>query len=102
MVFPVDEKSQIQVLDLRQPGRRMKRGRAGTMTHDYKRNGATTLFAAFNVLTGDVIGECMPRHRHDEVLTVLRTIDRETPSGLNLHLIVDNYATHKDARSSAG
>ena len=95
MVFSVDEKSQIQALDRTQPGLPMKRGRAGTMTHDYKRNGTTTLFAALNVLTGDVIGECMPRHRHAEFLTFLKRIDRETPSGLDLHLIVDNYATHK-------
>jgi transposase len=97
MVFSVDEKSQIQALDRTQPGLPMKRGRAGTMTHDYKRHGTTTLFAALNVLTGDVIGECMPRHRHDEFLNFLRTIDRETPPGLDLHLIVDNYATHKHA-----
>jgi transposase len=95
MVFSVDEKSQIQALDRTQPGLPMKRGRAGTMTHDYKRNGTTTLFAALNVLTGDVIGACMPRHRHDEFLAFLKKIDRETPAGLDLHLIVDNYATHK-------
>ena len=91
----VDEKSQIQALDRTQPGLPMKRGRAGTMTHDYKRNGTTTLFAALNVLTGDVIGECMPRHRHGEFLAFLKKIDRETPADLDLHLIVDNYATHK-------
>ena len=95
MVFSVDEKSQIQALDRTQPGLPMKRGRAGTMTHDYKRNGTTTLFAALNVLTGDVIGECMPRHRHEEFLAFLKKIDRETPAALDLHLIVDNYATHK-------
>src|SRR3989304_6013688 len=95
MVFSVDEKSQIQALDRTQPRLPMKRGRAGTMTHDYKRNGTTTLFAALNVLTGDVIGECMPRHRHEEFLAFLKKIDRETPAGLDLHLIVDNYATHK-------
>ena len=97
LVFSVDEKSQIQALDRTQPGLPMKRGRAGTMTHDYKRNGTTTLFAALNVLTGDVIGQCMPRHRHDEFLTFLKKIDRQTPAGLDLHLIVDNYATHKHA-----
>ena len=97
LVFSVDEKSQIQALDRTQPGLPMKRGRAGTMTHDYKRNGTTTLFAALNVLTGDVIGACMPRHRHDEFLAFLKKIDRETPAGLDLHLIVDNYATHKHA-----
>jgi len=95
LVFSVDEKSQIQALDRTQPGLPMKRGRAGTMTHDYKRNGTTTLFAALNVLTGDVIGQCMPRHRHDEFLAFLKKIDRQTPAGLDLHLIVDNYATHK-------
>jgi len=97
LVFSVDEKSQIQALDRTQPGLPMKRGRAGTMTHDYKRNGTTTLFAALNVLTGDVIGQCMPRHRHDEFLAFLKKIDRQTPAGLDLHLIVDNYATHKHA-----
>jgi transposase len=97
LVLSVDEKSQIQALDRTQPGLPMKRGRAGTMTHDYKRHGTTTLFAALNVLTGDVIGECMPRHRHDEFLAFLKTIDRETPRDLDLHLIVDNYATHKHA-----
>ena len=91
----VDEKSQIQALDRTQPGLPMKRGGAGTMTHDYKRNGTTTLFAALNVLTGDIIGECMPRHRHGEFLAFLKKIDRETPANLDLHLIVDNYATHK-------
>ena len=73
----------------------MKRGRAGTMTHDYKRHGTTTLFAALNPLDGRVIGECYNRHRHQEFLRFLRTIDRETPHALDLHLIVDNYATHK-------
>jgi len=97
LVFSVDEKSQIQALDRTQPGLPMKRGRAGTMTHDYKRHGTTTLFAALNVLTGDIIGECMPRHRHDEFLAFLKTIDRATPQDLDLHLIVDNYATHKHA-----
>jgi transposase len=72
----------------------MKKGRAGTMTHDYKRNGTTTLFAALNVLTGVVIGECLPRHRHDEFLKFLRKIDREVPKGLSVHMM-DNYATHK-------
>jgi hypothetical protein len=73
----------------------MTKGRAGTMTHDYKRNGTTTLFAAPDVLTGKVIGQCLPRHRHEEFLTFLRTIDREVPKGLGVHLILDNYATHK-------
>ena len=75
----------------------MKKGRAGTMTHDYKRNGTTTLFAALNVLTGVVIGQCLPRHRHEEFLKFLRTIDRQTPKGLAIHLILDNYGTHKHA-----
>jgi transposase len=73
----------------------MKKGRAGTMTHDYKRNGTTTLFAALDVLSGSVIGECLPRHRHSEFLKFLRTIDREVPKGLQIHLILDNYSTHK-------
>src|SRR3990172_3834533 len=97
IVFSVDEKSQIQALDRTQPGLPMKRGRAGTMTHDYKRHGTTTLFAALNVLTRDIIGGGMPRPRHDEFLAFLKTIDRATPPDLDLHLIVDNYATHKHA-----
>jgi transposase len=95
LVLCVDEKSQIQALDRTQPGLPMKRGRAGTMTHDYKRNGTTTLFAALNMLDGTVIGQCMPRHRHREFLRFLKTIDERTPADLDLHLIVDNYATHK-------
>jgi transposase len=95
LVFCVDEKSQIQALDRTQPGLPMKKGRAGTMTHDYKRNGTTTLFAALNMLDGKIIGTCMPRHRHREFLRFLRLIDQQTPAGLDLHLIVDNYATHK-------
>ena len=91
----VDEKSQIQALDRTQPGLPMKKGRAGTMTHDYKRNGTTTLFAALNMLDGKVIGTCMPRHRHREFLRFLRHIDQQTPTDLDLHLIADNYATHK-------
>src|SRR4030095_7294644 len=95
LVLCVDEKSQIQALDRTQPGLPMKKGRAGTMTHDYKRNGTTTLFAALNMLDGRVIGACMPRHRHREFLRFLKLIDQHTPAGLDLHLIVDNYATHK-------
>ena len=95
LVLCVDEKSQIQALDRTQPGLPMKKGRAGTMTHDYKRNGTTTLFAALNMLDGRVIGTCMPRHRHREFLRFLKLIDLRTPAGLDLHLIVDNYATHK-------
>ena len=95
LVLSVDEKSQIQALDRTQPGLPMKKGRAGTMTHDYKRHGTTTLFAALDVATGRVIGQCMKRHRHQEWLRFLRTIDRSTPKALDLHLIADNYATHK-------
>jgi transposase len=95
LVFCIDEKSQIQALDRTQPSLPMKRGRAGTMTHDYKRNGTTTLFAALNVLKGEVIGECLPRHRHQEFLKFLRRIDRETPKKMDIHCIVDNYSTHK-------
>jgi transposase len=95
LVLCVDEKSQIQALDRTQPGLPLKKGRAGTMTHDYKRNGTTTLFAALNLLDGRVIGACLPRHRHREFLRFLRLIDQKTPQGLDLHLVVDNYATHK-------
>ena len=92
--FTSDEKSQIQALDRTQPSLPMKRGRAGTMTHDYKRHGTTTLFAALDVLTGKVIGECLPRHRNGEFLRFLRRIDTEVPNGLAVHLILDNYGTH--------
>jgi transposase len=95
LVLCVDEKSQIQALDRTQPGLPLKPGRCGTMTHDYKRHGTTTLFAALNVLDGTVIGQCLKRHRHQEFLRFLRHIDRNTPTFLDLHLIVDNYATHK-------
>lgn len=95
LVFCVDEKSQIQALDRTQPGLPMKKGRAGTMTHDYKRNGTTTLFAALDVLKGEIIGQCLPRHRHQEFLKFLNTIDKNTPKNLDIHCIVDNYATHK-------
>lgn len=95
LVLSVDEKSQIQALDRTQPGLPLKKGRAGTMTHDYKRNGTTTLFAALDIATGAVIGECLPRHRAKEFLAFLKKIDRETPADLDLHLILDNYATHK-------
>jgi transposase len=95
VVLCMDEKSQIQALDRTQASLPMKKGRAGTMTHDYKRNGTTTLFAALDVLTGVVIGQCLPRHRHSEFLKFLRTIDREVPKGLEIHLILDNYSTHK-------
>lgn len=95
LVLSCDEKSQIQALNRTQPGLPMKPGRAGTMTHDYKRNGTTTLFAALNTLDGTVISMCQERHRHEEWLKFLRLIDRKTPRHLQLHLIVDNYATHK-------
>src|SRR5271155_4521170 len=95
LVLCVDEKSQVQALDRTQPGLPMKKGRCGTMTHDYKRNGTTCLFAALNMLDGKVIGTCMPRQRHREFLRFLRLIDQQTPPNLDLHLIVDNYATHK-------
>ena len=95
MVLSVDEKSQVQALDRTQPGLPIKKGRAGTMTHDYKRHGTTSLFAALDVATGAVIGQCMRRHRHQEFLRFLRTIDQQTPKTLDLHLILDNYATHK-------
>jgi transposase len=101
LVLSVDEKSQIQALDRTQPSLPMKRGRAGTMTHDYKRNGTTTLFAALNTLDGAVVGQCLPRHRHQEFLKFLRTLDREFPGDTDLHLIVDNYRTHKHANVNA-
>ena len=98
LVLCVDEKSQIQALDRTQPGLPIKKGRCGTMTHDYKRNGTTTLFAALSMLDGRVIGDCMPRHRHQEFIRFLNKIDADTPAGFNLHLIVDNYGTHKHPR----
>ena len=101
LVFSVDEKSQIQALDRTQPGLPLKKGRCDTTTHDYKRHGTTTLFAALDVATGRVIGQCMPRHRHQEWLKFLRRIDAETPKHLDVHLIVDNYATHKPAKVKA-
>ena len=94
LVLCVDEKSQVQALDRTQPGLPLKKGRCGTMTHDYKRNGTTCLFAALNVLEGTVIGSCYPRHRNIEFLKFLRRINRETPKKLDLHLILDNYGTH--------
>jgi transposase len=101
LVLSVDEKSQIQALDRTQPGLPMKRGRCGTMTHDYKRHGTTTLFAALNVLDGKVIGQCMSRHRHQEFIRFLNTINRQTPAAQDVHLIVDNYATHKHPKVRA-
>lgn len=95
VVLCVDEKSQIQALDRTQPGLPIKKGRCGTMTHDYKRNGTTTLFAALEILQGRVIGQCYQRHRHQEFLKFLRTLDREFPGEVPLHLVIDNYGTHK-------
>ena len=95
VVLCADEKSQIQALDRTQPGLPLKKGRCGTMTHDYKRNGTTTLFAALEMAEGKLIGTCMNKHRHQEWLKFLRLIDSETPHDLDLHLIVDNYRTHK-------
>ena len=95
VVLCMDEKSSIQALDRTQPSLPIKKGRAGTMTHDYKRNGTTTLFAALNVLDGTVTGECMKKHRHEEFLKFLKKIDKEVPEELQVHLILDNYATHK-------
>lgn len=95
IVLCMDEKSQIQALDRTQASLPMTRGRAGTMTHDYRRRGTTTLFAALDVLTGKVIGQCMPRRRHEEFLAFLKTIDSQVPRGLQVHVILDNYSTHK-------
>jgi transposase len=95
LVLCCDEKSQVQALDRTQPGLPLKKGRAATMTHDYKRHGTTTLFAALNTLDGSIIARCEQRHRHEEWLGFLRQIDRETPKEKSLHLICDNYATHK-------
>src|ERR1700737_1387419 len=101
LVLCLDEKSQIQALDRTQPGLPLKQGRCGTMTHDYKRNGTTTLFAALNVLDGKVIGECHSRHRHQEWLKFLRRLDGEFPPELQLHLVMDNYGTHKEPHVQA-
>lgn len=101
VVLCADEKSQIQALDRTQPSLPLKKGRAGTMTHDYKRHGTTTLFAALDVLTGKVIGKCFDRHRHDEFLRFLRVIDTQVPRSLQVHLIVDNYGTHNHAEVKA-
>lgn len=97
VVLCVDEKSQVQALDRTQPSLPMVKGRGATMTHDYKRNGTTTLFAALNVLTGEVTGRCFDRHRHEEFLKFLKVIDAEVPQGQAIHVILDNYSTHKHA-----
>lgn len=95
IVLSVDEKSSIQALDRTQPGLPLKKGRCNTMTHDYKRNGTSTLFAALDILTGKVIGQCLKKHRHQEFLKFLNTINKNTDKNLDIHIIVDNYATHK-------
>src|SRR5208282_1922634 len=101
VVLSVDEKSQIQALDRTQPGLPLKKGRCGTMTHDYIRNGTTTLFAALNVLDGKVIGRCMQQHRHQEFIRFLNTVEATVPAGKLIHAIVDNYATHKHPKVRA-
>ena len=101
VVLSIDEKSQIQALDRTQPGLPMKPGRCGTMTHDYKRHGTTTLFAALNVLDGRVIGRCMQQHRHEEFIRFLNDIERAVPAGKLVEAIVDNYATHKHPKVKA-
>jgi transposase len=98
LVLCIDEKSQIQALDRTQPGLPLKKGRCGTFTHDYVRHGTTTLFAALEILEGKVIGQCFPRHRHQEFLTFLRRLDNEFPEELKLHLVLDNYGTHKQPK----
>src|SRR5664280_1715756 len=101
IVLSVDEKSQIQALDRTQPGLPLKKGRLGTMTHDYKRHGTTTLFAALNVLDGTVIGRNMQRHRHQEFIRFLNTVNAQIPAGKAVHVILDNYATHKHPKVRA-
>jgi transposase len=101
IVLSVDEKSQIQALDRTQPGLPLKKGRAGTMTHDYKRHGTTTLFAALNVLDGTVIGRNMQRHRHQEFIRFLNDIERQVPVGKVVHVVLDNYAAHKHPKLRA-
>jgi transposase len=101
VVLSIDEKSQIQALDRTQPGLPMKKGRRATMTHDYKRNGTTTLFAALDILEGKVIGRCMQRHRHQEFIRFLNAIEREVPADKTVHVVLDNYATHKHPKVTA-
>ena len=101
IVLSVDEKSRIQALDRTQPGLPLKKGRAGTVTHDYKRNGTTTLFAALDVLDGKVIGRCMQRHRHQEFIRFLNAIEREVPAGKIVHVVLDNYGAHKHPKVRA-
>jgi len=101
VVLSIDEKSQIQALDRTQPGLPMKQGRCATMTHDYKRNGTTTLFAALDVLEGRIIGRCMQRHRHQEFIRFLNAVEAEVPKRKAVHVILDNYATHKHPKVKA-
>jgi transposase len=101
VVLSIDEKSQIQALDRTQPGLPLKPGRCGTMTHDYKRHGTTTLFAALNVLDGRVIGRCMQQHRHEEFIRFLNDIERAVPAGKLIEAVVDNYGTHKHPKVKA-
>jgi transposase len=101
LVLSIDEKSQIQALDRTQPGLPLKPGKCGTMTHDYVRNGTTTLFAALNVLDGTVIGRCMQRHRHQEFIRFLNAVEREVPAGKVIHVVLDNYRTHKHPKVMA-
>src|SRR3954449_9320960 len=101
VVLSMDEKSQIQALDRTQPGLPLKKGRCGTMTHDYNGNGTTTLFAALNVLDGTVIGRCMQRHRHQEFIRFLNAVEAEVPAGKLIHAVMDNYGTHKHPKVMA-
>ena len=101
VVLSIDEKSQIQALDRTQPGLPMKKGRCATMTHDYKRHGTTTLFAALDILEGKVIGRCMQRHRHQEFIRFLNAIEGEVPADITVHVVLDNYATHKHPKVTA-
>ena len=101
IVLSIDEKSQIQALDRTQPGLPMKPGRRGTLTHDYKRNGTTTLFAALNTLDGTVVGRCMQKHRHQEFIRFLNAVERAVPAGKVIHAILDNYASHKHPKVMA-
>ena len=100
VVVSIDEKSQIQALDRTQPGLPLKRGKCATLTHDYKRHGTTTLFAALSVLEGKVIGRCVPRHRHQEFIRFIATVERSVPAGKVIHAILDNYAAHKHPQSA--
>jgi transposase len=101
VVVSIDEKSQIQALDRTQPGLPLKPGRCGTLTHDYKRHGTTTLFAALNILDGTVVGRCMPKHTHQEFIKFLTAVERAVPAGKLIHAIADNYATHKHPKVKA-